>query len=379
MTRIAVLAVAALLGLAACHSDGGNVAQEGKAKVIDGQVVLPAGSHKLAYIKERVLELSPRPLMEPVAGKLTYDDTRTVHVTSPIAGRVVSSLPSLGASVSAGQPLIELDSPELGQAQTDYADALADLRMMERAYRRSKELYEGQVAPRKDFEQAQDNFARSQAEVQRTRMRLANLGVANGQVDNRFSLRSPLAGLITERNVNPGMEVRPDLASPLFVVSDISQLWVLANVYEKDLGLIHVGREARVSVPAYPGEVFVATVGHIDQVVDEATRTVRIRCVLPNPDRRLLPGMYATVDVHGSPEERAVVIPLTAVFTEGDSDSVFVALGGGRFQRRDIKIGLRLKDMGVVEQGLQAGERLVTEGALLLRAEEANAQEAAGS
>jgi len=145
---------------------------------------------------------------------------------------------------------------------------------------------------------------------------------------------------------------------------------VLMEVFEVDLRKIRLGQKLSVSVPAYPGELFAATVQYIGQVLNEQTRTVQVRCDLPNPDGRLLPGMYATITVESDPDDLAFLIPLTAVFTEGDADYVFIALDDNHYQKRPVEIGLRLKDKAVITGGLQPDEQLVTEGALMLRAEE---------
>lgn len=343
---------------------------------LHNEVELPSNSPKRPYIKEAVLSLVQRPLMEPVAGKVSYDETQTTRIASPINGRVVSpKLAELGTAVEKGAVLIELDSPDLGQAQSDYATALANLKLAEKAHRRSQELYEGKAIALKDLEQADDSLSVAKAEAERARLRLANLWIKGARENNRYVLRSPIAGTITERNVNPGMEVTPDLSDPLYVVSDIRHLWVFMNVFEKDLGLIHTGQKVLVRVPAHPGQRFPATVQYIGQVVDENTRTVLVRCVLDNPEKKLLPAMYATVDVLSDPDDKALVIPLTAVFTEKETDVVYVALAENHYQKRPIKIGLRLKNQAVVEAGLQPGERLVTEGALQLMAEEAQEEE----
>ncbi|CAD6874640.1 efflux RND transporter periplasmic adaptor subunit [Methylomonas fluvii] len=154
------------------------------------------------------------------------------------------------------------------------------------------------------------------------------------------------------------------------MVSDLKHLTVLMEVFEVNIGKIKLGQQVAVSVPAYPGETFPATVQYIGQVLDETTRTVQVRCKLDNSDGRLMPGMYATINVESTTDDKAFVIPLTAVFTEGDADYVFIALDDNRYRQRRVDIGLRLKDRAVVTQGLDANEQLVTEGALMLRAEE---------
>jgi cobalt-zinc-cadmium efflux system membrane fusion protein len=225
------------------------------------------------------------------------------------------------------------------------------------------------------MEQAQDTVTRARSEAERAKLKLANLGVNNARTDNRFALHAPISGVVTERTINPGMEVRPDMPAPLFVISDLTQLWVQLDIFEKDLGLIHVGAKVLLHVPAYPNETFTATISYINQVVDETTRTVKVRCSVPNADGRLLPAMYAEVEVQSDPNDKAIVVPLTALFTEAESDWLFVAIGDGHYQKRPVTAGLRLKDKAVIAQGLKAGERLVVDGALLLRTEEDSEQE----
>lgn len=333
------------------------------------EVSLKAGSPKLSYINEAVAKLVQRPLMEQVAGKIVYDETRTVRVFSPIAGRVIGTIAEIGSQVRVGDTLTILDSPELGQAQATYESALADLELAKRTFQRIKILFENDIAPRKQLEQAEDTLIRARSEAERARLRLANLGVRQIHTDNRFVLRTPLAGTITERNINPGMEVKSDLTAPLFVISDLTHLWVNIDIFEKDIGLIHTGAKVILNVPAYPNEDFVATISYISRIVDETTRTVKVRCMLPNLDGRLLPAMFASVRVMSEPDDLAIVIPLTAMFTEGESDWIYVNTGNYHYQKRPVKTGLRFKNEAVIVEGLKAGERFVVDGALLLGSE----------
>ena len=339
------------------------------------EVSLKAGSPKFSYIKEAVTKLVQRPLIEQVAGKIVYDETRTVRVFSPIAGRVIGAIAEVGGQVRVSDTLTILDSPELGQAQATYESALADLELAQRTFQRVKILFENDIAPRKQLEQAEDTLIRARSEAERARLRLANLGVHRGHTDNRFVLHAPLTGTITERNINPGMEVKPDLTAPLFVISDLTHLWVNIDIFEKDIGLIHTGAKVVLNVSAYPNEDFAATISYISRVVDETTRTVKVRCILPNLDGRLLPAMFASVRVLSEPDDLAIVIPLTAMFTEDESDWVYVHTGNYHYQKRLVKTGLRLKNQAVIVEGLKAGERFVVDGALLLRSEQYNADD----
>ncbi len=144
----------------------------------------------------------------------------------------------------------------------------------------------------------------------------------------------------------------------------------MMDIFEKDIGLIHVGQQILVKVQAWPDRAFPATVDYISRVVDDDTRTVKVRCVLPNPDKKLLPAMYASVDVQSGPDDLGIVIPLNSLFTEGESDWVYVAIDKDHYQKRPVKVGLRLKGRAVISEGLKPSERLVVGGALLLRTEQ---------
>lgn len=356
--------------LTACSDPSDSPKPVLQAPKVKGEVYLSPDSPKKAYVKTATLSLSQHPLLEPLAGKIAYNESVTSRISSPVAGRVIGTPAALGTQVQSGSTLLELDSPDVAAAEADYAKAQADLTLAKKAFNRQQELYAGKAVSQKDLEQAQDNFNDARSDVQRAQQRLKNLHITTSQNSGRFALRSPLPGIVVERNINPGMEVRPDLPTPLFVVSDLKKLTVLMEVFEVNLGKIRLGQKLSISVPAYPGEIFPATVMYIDQVLNENTRTVQVRCELSNNDGRLMPGMYATINVESGSGDQAIIVPLTAVFTEDNADYVFIALDANHYQQRPVNIGLRLKDKAIITQGLQPGEQVVTEGALMLRAEE---------
>ncbi len=357
--------------LSACSDSSDNPRPPVPQPRVQGEVYLTPDSPKKVYVKTASLRLTQRPLLEPLAGKITYNESVTSRITSPVAGRVVTSPIALGTTVQAGSTLLELNSPDVADAEADFAKAQADLMLSSRIFKRQQELFAGKAVSRKDLEQAQDDLSRARSEVRRSQDRLKNLHITEQQSDGRYALRSTVSGVVVERNVNPGTEVRPDLDTPLFVVSDIKKLTLLMEVFEVNLGKIKLGQKLSLTVPAYPEKQFSATVQYIGQVLNENTRTVQVRCDLPNLNGLLLPGMFATINIESEPTDQAIVIPLTAIFTEDDKDYVFVALDANHFQQRPVDIDLRLKDTAVITKGLQPNEILVTEGALMLRAEEA--------
>jgi cobalt-zinc-cadmium efflux system membrane fusion protein len=363
------------LFLPGCRSNDHEAPQSSQTSTHD-EVILGGDSPKREYIKDKIIEPIQRPLMEPVTGKIVYDESNTARISSPVSGRVTGAIAGLGDQIHSGDTLVEIDSPELGQAQSAYRDAVADLKLAKLNYERTKELFDNDIAPRKEWELMEDKLIHARSEAERARLKLANLGADNLRLDNRFVLHSPISGIVTERNINPGMEVRPDLPTPLFVISDLDQLWAQMVIFEKDIGLIHVGTTVLLEVPAYPGEEFKATVSYISKVVDETTRTVKVRCIVPNLERKLLPAMFARLTVLSNIDDLSIVVPLDALFVEDESDWVYVNTGDYHYQLRPVKVGLRLKDRAVILSGLKPGERLVVNGALMLRAEQKTEQQA---
>ena len=186
---------------------------------------------------------------------------------------------------------------------------------------------------------------------------------------------SPLSGLIADKQVNPGMEVRPDLQNPLFVVSDISRLWLLADVPERYLADVKPGQEVSILSDAYPQMSFPAVVEKVGVALDPTTRRVQVRCLVRNTDQKLRPEMFARVYFLADGNKRAVRVPNSALISEGLYSFAFIETQPGRFERRQVNVVLRGPDSSFVDSGIRDSERIVTHGALLLNAEaSSNAQ-----
>lgn len=320
------------------------------------------GSPQLSYLKIEAAPLLPVPLLEPLNGRLAYDDNVTARVFVPVTGRVLKVVAQAGDTVKAGQPLLLLDVP-------DYADlrrAESDQETKRSAFERAKTLYEGEVMARKDLEAAANDLKAAEAETDRARARMRNLTPVAGEAG--FALRAPLAGIVTERQANPGTEVRPDAAQPLFVVSDPKHLWAMAELTEKDLGKVKVGQKVDISVDAYPDHPFLGVVEAVGDVLDPQSRRVPVRCRVDNADRLLKPEMFARI-IPESPDLRLPRIPNTALVTEGLHTYLFVENAPGSIERRRIKLAFRGHEHSYVAEGLKPDERVVTAGALLLNAE----------
>jgi len=335
-----------------------------------GELRFPAGSPQLNFVKMETVVALPEPLLDPLSSRIAYDENVTARVSSPIAGRVTKILVQAGDRVAAGQLLAIIDAPDFAAAVADVAKSAADLQLKQKAFARASELYQAEVIARKDFENSESDLHQSEAESSRAKLRLRNLdhGLARS-ASGVYELRAPLAGVVSERSINPGSEVRPDLPAPLFVITDPTHLWVLVDLPERNLGAVQAKQEVVVEVDAYPDERFPARVASIAEVLDPMTRRIQVRCDLANPKRMLKPEMYARVTPLAGKQNALPRISNSALITEGLYSFVFVEKEPGVFERRRVELGLRGRSVSYVKAGLAAGDRVVIGGALLLNSE----------
>ncbi|WP_458542040.1 efflux RND transporter periplasmic adaptor subunit [Ramlibacter sp.] len=338
----------------------------------DRLIKLPDAGSQLSFLRIAPVDTQSLPVAEPVAGRIAYDENVTSRIASPVQGRVTAQRVEVGDSVRAGQLLAELDSPDLAGAQADERKAAADEERKRLALARARMLVDADVLARKDLENADADYRQADAEARRARQRIANLH-ARGGVDGRFGLRAPIAGVVTDRQLNIGQEVRPDQANPLLVISDLRHLWAIADVPEGVAAALHPGQTVLVETDAFRERSFRGRIGRIGVAVDPVTRRVQVRCELDNPDGALKPDMFARIAfVSADTGAEVVPVPNTALVTEGLYTYVFVEHGRGSFEKRRVRVALGGAARSYIDAGLHARERVVTEGALLLNAEATN-------
>jgi cobalt-zinc-cadmium efflux system membrane fusion protein len=324
---------------------------------------------QLAMIEAQNIPASPVPLGDQLSAHLVYDEDVTARIGVSISGRIVALKAAPGDAVKAGQVLAEIDSPDVGTAYADINKAKADLDHKRRVYERAKDLGEGEAIAAKDVENAQADYVQAQAETARAELRLKNLN-PNGMVirGQRISLLSPMNGVVTERTATPALEVSPGMSSPLFVVTNPKQLWLMIDVPEKMLSQIKLGSTVAVESEAYPNEQFSAKIVQLGQAVDPNSRRITIRARLNNPDGKLLPEMFVRASVQQD-SGTGVAVPNSALVTRGIYSFIFVQIAPGEFQQRKVKLLTRGSSVSYVGEGLKGGESIVTKGALLLDAE----------
>lgn len=369
---LGVLVAAALVWPGCTRPPAGSEGIE--PKVAGDTVTIPTNAPQCAALSVEPAEQLPR-LSVHLTGRLVWDEDATARVFTPFAGIVRKLTAEVNQPVRAGQPLAEIQSADFGQAQADLRKAASDFRRAERNLARSRELFEHGAAARKEVEGAEADYASSQAEQDRAEQRLAIYGALNLSTNSNFLLPSPLDGTLVERNVTPGQEVRPDqmlanlpqVTAPLFVVTDPARLWILIDAAEEDLARLQPGQSFAFTTRAFPDRSFTGTVAVVSQFVDPTTRTVKVRGIVNNAQRQLRAEMFVALNLPESHPAYSASVPQKAVFLRGEKHYVFVEEQPGRFARREVEVGPEQQGQIAILAGLSAGQRVVTDGCILLQ------------
>lgn len=311
-------------------------------------------------------------------GKVQFNEEQLVRLTAPVTGRVVEVLARPGEVAESGRHLLVIDSPDLGTAKSDYAKAVADAERAQHAIDLARDLFAAKTIAQKEVRQAENDYRKAVAERDRAASRLATLGVAETQLSGIASradastlvvVRAPRGGIIVERNIGPGQVVsygQSDTPLNLFVIADLSSMWVLADVYEPDVPKVHRGQPVSVTLPCCPGERYQGKVVHIADGVDKDSRTVKVRAVVPNRGRTLKAEMFVKVAIATS-SSRVLTLPQAAVQRRDGMTFVLIETGKDAYQRRPVTIGAEFDGVVEVLEGVAPADRVVTTGGILLR------------
>ncbi|CAE6740481.1 conserved hypothetical protein [Nitrospira defluvii] len=304
------------------------------------------------------------------------NENELAEVTTLVRGRVVEVYADVGQDVNKGAVLALLHSKDLSLAQAAYVKAAAQSHEAALAYERATTLYEELVVSLAELNRREAVMKTARAELRETTHRLELLGVQAEEIErldrehtirSDVPIRAPVAGRVIMRNLTRGEVV--EMAQKIFTVADLSDVWVVGKVPEKDVQFIHREQSVEVRATAYPGRVFPGTITYLSDVLDPATRTMRLRVTVPNPKKLLKPEMFASVRVYAEPEPEVVMVPVAAVQRSGESSYVFMRLEGGRFEKRPVVLGPETDQVVAVLSGLREGELIVTAGTFVLKSE----------
>lgn len=293
---------------------------------------------------------------------------RIAHVLPRIPGRVSAVSAKLGDTVRKAQVLATLESIEAGEAQAAYRQALAEAGVARAAYERAERLHKEEIIPAKEYQRTRGEYEKAQAGVQAAQGKLRMLGIDAGDAARggaTFPVVAPLAGTVIERKAVLGELAKTGEA--LFVVADLSKVWLVANVGEADLGRVRTGSVARARIPSHPDEVFRGKVGHVASVLERETRTARAIVELDNAKGLLRPQMFASVEIETGAARKVLAVPASAVTLVQGLPTVFVEEAGG-FEARPVELGERSGGKVVLRSGVKPGERVATGGVYTLKA-----------
>lgn len=305
-----------------------------------------------------------------VTGTIEPNRERIAHVLPRVPGRIINVSARLGDSVRQGQTLATVESIEVGETYSAYAQALADAEVAARAFERAERLHNEQIIAGKEYQRARAEFDKTRAQARAAADKLKMLGVTpaagdKGAAVSHFPVTAPLAGAVIERKAVLG-----ELASaeePLFTVADLSTVWVEASIAEAQLGKVRQGAVAKVRLSAYPDQVFQGKVGHVSAVLDKETRTAKAIVALANPKGLLKPSMFASVSIETGNARKVLALPESAVTLVQGLPNVFIEHAGG-FEARPVELGERSDGSIIVKSGVKPGELVVTEGTYALKA-----------
>ena len=307
-------------------------------------------------------------------GKVEANADRIAHVSPIISGKIVEVTASLGDSISAGQILATLDSVELGEALNRYHQSKTKLVLAQSNMERIKTLVEKKIAARKDIFQAENDFKTAQTELHTDEARLSLFGVSVSDLKKEkqqrllLPIQAPIGGIITEKHAIVGELSDP--AKSIYTIADLSSVWVLTDINEKDLARVKKGQTSTVKVGAFPDRSFDGRITYIADLVDEATRTVKARVEVQNPDRVLKPEMFATVELAlPATTPPVLAVPEEALQELEGKKVLFVAESESTFEPRTVELGQRSGGMVEIVDGLEEGELYAVKGSFLLKSE----------
>src|SRR5262249_13319329 len=354
----------------AAHTEEG--AQAATRKIGSSDTSFQLEEAMLSQVKTEELQEQPISMLLMKTGKVQFNEDHMARILAPVNGQVLQLKIKVGDIVHQGETLFFMKSREVAAAVTEHLESHKDLDLAEKTFTMTKDLFEHQAASRISLQQAESEVAKESARVARNEEALRVLGVdvhesdSYGDMSSRIPIKTPLSGTVIERHLTEGQFVQPD-SNPLLTIADLSSVWVLADIFERDLHRVQVGQKAEVGTEAYPENQFLARVSYISEVIDPATRTVKVRFLVSNPGPKLKPEMFASVKLFWDESVRGLTVPVKAVFTESGRNFVYVRVNNREFARRQVEIApdgtARLR----VSSGLKVGDKIVSEGAVLLR------------
>ena len=332
------------------------------------QVPTSAADSTSSYLTDTVRSIDPASQLT-LNGTVTFDQDNVVRVFPLVSGNVEKATATLGTYVQKGQPLATIRSGDISTYVNDFQADKADLEVAEQNLKNTSAQYKAGFASETDFLTAKNNLQKAKDELSRSRNILNVYGGNNMTGQPYYTVKAPITGYIVEKNVNAGQDLRSDNSNPLYTISSLQRVWIMANVYETDIPDIKQGQTVDVQVLAYPDKTFRGRIDNISSVLDEQARVLKVRIVLDNGGGLLKPDMFATIHVHlpDANAQQGLAVAQKALVFDRDHYFVVVQTGPNKFAAREVNVLKNTTRYAFVEGGnLKPGDRVITEGSLLV-------------
>jgi cobalt-zinc-cadmium efflux system membrane fusion protein len=371
------LIFASTFSLAACHSKDRDSAermtsfsQRASASATPQLFNIP--QDQMAHVQMVMVEPATMKHTLRLTGAVAYNAFKTTPVITQVGGPVSRILVLPGEHVKAGQPMLELSSPDYAQSLDAYLKAENSYRLEQKNYARAQDLYQHHAIAERDLEQAESDRNQAQADLNAADQGMKILGIKNpadlakATSSAQIPVLAPISGEVVERLVSPGQVVQAG-QTQAFTISDLSTVWVLANVYQADLAFVRSGDDVDVQTDAYPGS-FHGRISYVSPALDPNTRTLQARIVVDNPGEKLKKDMYCTVTVTAGSIASAIAVPDSAVLRDDNNQPfVYVVTGANQFGRRDVETGQSQSGKTQILKGISIGDKVVGDGSLFLQ------------
>lgn len=374
---IGAAALGCILALAGCSSSereraGQMTSYASRASSSETPRLFTIPEDQMPHVQ--VVTVQPTTLTRTLrlTGTVAYNAFKTTPVVTQVGGPVTRILVVPGQHVRQGDPMLEVSSPDYSQLLDAYLKAADSSRLAEKSYARALDLYQHHAIAQRDLEQAESDRNQARADLNAAEVGMKILGIknpgqlANGPASAQIPVLAPISGEVVDRLVSPGQVVQAG-QTQAFTISDLSTVWVLANVYQADLAFVHSGEDVSVGTDAYP-QTFHGRISYVSPALDPNTRTLQARVVVDNPGEKLKRDMYCTVTVTAGKVAGALAVPYASVLRdENNQPYVYVAVGANQFGRRDVETGASEDGLTQILKGISPGDRVVGDGSLFLQ------------
>lgn len=351
--------------VSACQNNTGQ-GEISKIRSSGDTILIPANSNLTGKIMTAKVIQGPHQNKIITSGIVKAIPNNYAEIASPFSGRIIRSFVSLGQKVNVGSPVFEISSPSFFEAGKTYYQSKQEMQLAEKNLKRQQDLFNNGVGIQKDLEEAEVNYELTKRDFENS---VASLKVY--QVDPEelvlgqpLIVRSPINGEIVENRIVIGQYLKED-AGPVAIVAELSKVWVIGQLKEKDINSVHESDEAEIKLTGMPQTSISGTVFHIGEILDDETRSVQIHVLCENNSRRMKPGMFVTTQFFKT-SDNVIIIPANSVLQMKDSSFVFVYLGKNKFLERSVEIAGTENDSVILKSGLNANEEIVTQGGILL-------------